>query len=179
LVIEIFGLTFKPEISISDIAGIAALISSALIFYFGYSRTRKSEQIKISREVTDRIDVKSRRLTEIARFKTKEDVIPTLNATDDLLSEIEYFGYLLWIREIRDENILIYCIPRINQEFRSVELSLRDLKELKNSSVFDKNSIIDKTTVAFIDHHHDRLNQRLNNIRDSMKCLIDKYTALY
>ena len=50
LVIDIFGFAVKPEISIGDIVSIGALIASPLIFWLGYSRTRKSEQIKIARE---------------------------------------------------------------------------------------------------------------------------------
>jgi CHASE1-domain containing sensor protein len=44
---------------------IAALISSALIFYFGYSQTKKSEQTKIAREIDDRIQTKSEKLEAI------------------------------------------------------------------------------------------------------------------
>ena len=59
------AITFKPEISISDIAAIAALISSALVFYFGYNRTRKSEQIKIARELMERIERKTQKVRKI------------------------------------------------------------------------------------------------------------------
>ena len=58
MAIEIFGFLFKPEISIGDIAAIVALIASPLLFWFGYSRTRKSEQIKIARELMDRTNIK-------------------------------------------------------------------------------------------------------------------------
>jgi hypothetical protein len=49
--LEIFGFTIKPEISIGDIAAVGALVASPLIFWFGYSRTRRSEQIKVAREI--------------------------------------------------------------------------------------------------------------------------------
>ena len=52
------GINFKKDIDVSGIAAVAALISSAVIFYFGYSQTSKSEQIKIVRDIMDRIGLK-------------------------------------------------------------------------------------------------------------------------
>lgn len=65
MAIEIFGFAVKPEISIGDIAAISALISSALIFWFGYSRTRRSEQVKVARDLMDRIELK---LQQVKKF---------------------------------------------------------------------------------------------------------------
>lgn len=68
---EIFGFLFKPEISIGDITGIAALISSTLLFWFGYSRTRKSEQIKIAREQSDRVSTKKQQFDGLIKGMPK------------------------------------------------------------------------------------------------------------
>ncbi len=40
--------TLGTGITLSDILAIGALVTSALLFWFGYARTRKSEQIKIA-----------------------------------------------------------------------------------------------------------------------------------
>ena len=47
MAIEIFGLALKPEISISDIAAIGALIASPLIFWFGYSRKESQNKSRL------------------------------------------------------------------------------------------------------------------------------------
>jgi hypothetical protein len=111
MTIEIIGL------SISDIAAIVALIASSLIFYFGYSRTRKSEQVKISREIMDRINLKFRTFLEIKphdiQYAKAEEIKRSLNAMTDVYAEIEYFNSLLDMEEIKDKKIANYCIPKI------------------------------------------------------------------
>src|SRR5689334_1699762 len=111
--ISIGGLT------ISDIAAIAAIISSAIIFYLGYNRKSKSEQIKISREVMDRINSKFRMFLETKprhiRDADGKEIRITLNAITDVCSEIEFFDYyLLGMHEIKDRKIKDYCIPKIH-----------------------------------------------------------------
>jgi hypothetical protein len=55
------------------------------------------------------------------------------NSISSLLREIEYFGYFLSEDEIQDENILKFCIPRINETFNSLLLYLQTTKGLKLS----------------------------------------------
>jgi hypothetical protein len=72
---------------IGDIVAIAALIASSLIFWIGYSRTRKSEQIKIAREHMDRLDryndlEKESSVLEVKFGKSSEDFSPATVAED-------------------------------------------------------------------------------------------------
>jgi hypothetical protein len=167
MAIEILGFTLKSEISIGEILAFVALIASPLIFWFGYIRSRKSEQIKIAREVIDRIDVKSRRLSqtspdkeEIKSIKSTHDVITIIY---DLLSEIEYFGYLLRIHEIRDENILKYYIPRVSWVFEVLGFYLNDIK---GSSISHDTNVITE-----------EFDMRLRNLRYLMKDYFRKYKS--
>jgi len=166
LAIEIFGF------AVSDIAAIGALIASPLIFWFGYSRTRRSEQIKISRELMDRIDVKLQKFKEIAlplgplKHDVKEREVFII-AIDGLLREIEYFSYLLKIDEIRDENILRYCIPIIESAFRKISNGLRILSNFEKADT-RVDTVVDRLLLD------DKL-KRLNIIKDSMKVWLDKY----
>jgi hypothetical protein len=122
LAIEVFGFAIKPEISIGDIAGVGALISSALVFWFGYSRSRKSEQIKIVRELAERIEASGTKLEDLQISSTAEEFNRTV---DELFQELKYFCYLVEIREIRDENILRYYIPAIlNKWFHTAQRHL-------------------------------------------------------
>jgi hypothetical protein len=73
---------------IGDIVAIAALIASSLIFWIGYSRTRKSEQIKIAREHMDRLEdryndlEKESSVLEVKFGKSSEDFSPATVAED-------------------------------------------------------------------------------------------------
>jgi hypothetical protein len=184
MAIEILSFTVKPEISIGDIAAIGALIASPLIFWFGYARTRKSEQIKIAREIMDRIDTKRQKLDqlpvldmqgvvrgvpntaewyeqEIAVFKAIDDIV---KAIPDLFLEIEYFGYLLKTHEIEDENLLRYCIPKLAVAFLLMKEHLGALKGL------------DKPFSTKIDSLSFSIWDRLNEVKDTMKVWLDKYS---
>ena len=96
---------------IQTTVSIAALISSALVFWFGYSRSRKSEQIKVARELADRIEVDGKK---VGAFKVPQTYTPEEdNRTREiifdirgLLHEVKYFHYLIQTHEIKDESIL-------------------------------------------------------------------------
>ena len=148
MAIELFGLTISGiaanatqtptpinigGLTISDLAAIVALIASPLIFLVSYNRTRKSEQIKIAREFTDRIDAKRQKLfgirlsdTKVSEAKASE----VLRVIADLLLDLEYFWALLKIHEIRDENILKVCIPRFDSTFGLMDEYLDQLRTL-------------------------------------------------
>src|SRR5262249_20759690 len=109
---KFFGIPIKSEISISDIisnvTSIAALISSALVFYFGYSQTSKSEQIKIAREATDRIETKRHELwivDDSTKDVTGQDIRfeifrEWLWKIGNTLYELQYFTHLVIKGEI-------------------------------------------------------------------------------
>jgi len=110
---KFFGIPIKSEISISDIISNVtsiALISSALVFYFGYSQTSKSEQIKIAREATDRIETKRHELwivDDSTKDVTGQDIRfeifrEWLWKIGNTLYELQYFTHLVIKGEIKD-----------------------------------------------------------------------------
>jgi hypothetical protein len=56
MALEILGFIIEPELSISDLVGIAALVISAITFYVDHTRSKKSEQFHFSREIWNQID---------------------------------------------------------------------------------------------------------------------------
>jgi hypothetical protein len=125
---EFLGVKIAPDIG--DIAAIAALIASALIFWFGYRRTRYSEQIKIARELMDRIDIKNQKLDEYLEknpLQVIEQPDGSLKKVDmsyeqvedfsrhfrEVLSEIEYYVYLSEKEELENKNVKRYYGPKV------------------------------------------------------------------
>jgi hypothetical protein len=56
MAIDIFGFIVKPEIGIGDIVATIGLIITAVIFYVGYRRTRRNDQLKLFIEHYRRLD---------------------------------------------------------------------------------------------------------------------------
>ena len=164
MAIEIFGILFKPEISIGDITGIAALISSALIFWFGYSRTRKSEQIKIARELTDRVTNKKQQFDDLLKRGPQDGestdswlyswVSDIYKAIDPFMAEIEYFTNLVRQKEIEDSEVLPYHAMQMLNMLMDFK---RSLKHVKISLEFDTKRGIDTSGLesyqAYVDSY--------------------------
>ena len=74
MAMDFFGL------QVGDIAATAALIASALTFSFGYAKTRKSEQLKISRDIVDSLFAKTNKTFELFN---KEAPSASANALND------------------------------------------------------------------------------------------------
>jgi hypothetical protein len=108
-----------------------------------YSRTRKSEQIKIARECMDRIVSEEQKFDEFydknspEMFRPDRDLRKFVELTErmrDVLVEIEYFTYLADKHEIRDEMIIKYYFTKVmpilgrmedtNESFRSCDQTL-------------------------------------------------------
>ncbi|HEY7080246.1 MAG TPA: hypothetical protein VH500_11125 [Nitrososphaeraceae archaeon] len=188
MVIEIFGLTFKPEISISDLAAIAALISSAVVFWSGLNQTRKSEQTKIAREVTDRIDMKTENVkrtkfsvaeaelalkdpkewgVEEARQKVKETSVEVSRAVDELLVELEYFDYLVMSHQIRNYILLYYTISRSIWGLREADDRIEILRILKADTYDILNSRMKslKSRISYFEKALDKYKYRNIDLR--------------
>jgi len=132
LVLDIFGF-IKPDVSWGDIAAIGGLIASPLIFYFGYAQTKKSEQIKIAREVMDRVDMKYQSLDNMGSKYLTTPKLETANkfkhAASVLFQEIQYFIHLLNMHEITDRGILAYSIPALQGCLYNWRSTLNSVKE--------------------------------------------------
>src|SRR5215831_14744673 len=96
-------------IEIGDYIAIAALISSAFIFYFGYGRTRKSEQIRIARDRLDTLNTCSQKVEDFfynyissSHSLGEEDYfVQWLLRVHALCTEIEYFRIMVARKEIQ------------------------------------------------------------------------------
>jgi hypothetical protein len=96
-------------IELSDIVAIAALVVSvllsAIIFHLGLTRSKKSEQIRIAREIWDRIYPEYR---IVARWilkkngdqQSKESRVKLREALRSLRNELDDFVYLIENDEI-------------------------------------------------------------------------------
>lgn len=113
------------------IAGIA-VAATIITFVITYSRTRRSEQVKIVREIMFIMEMKYTKLREIrdklpvfeseqpwpkVDIKLEEQAI---RAMQDLLAEIDFIRHLLNEEEINDNVVLAYCIPRVRDMFASI-----------------------------------------------------------
>jgi hypothetical protein len=128
--------------SISDIAAIVALIASALTFWFGYVRTRKSEQIRSARQIMSELQANRLSLLGLggtlepsmksfseARYSTQElrtkaeewfnkenDTFTKIFTHFELIIDgIEYFIHLVKNHEIEDKTLILeYYPPKID-----------------------------------------------------------------
>jgi hypothetical protein len=188
------GFVFKLEISIGDIAAIAALIASPLIFWVGYSRTRKSEQIKISREHMDRLDAGYKRFEEDfkgleAKFgKSSEDFTPVpgqvqtnagqleeyLKRLNDITREIDYFDHLVTSHEVLDKNVLSYYAPRMTNTLEILISKLNRIQEMKDRGVSDETSKKAGQMKTYLDNKNDIWKRRGSVRRGSAVLALDR-----
>jgi len=147
---EIFGFT------VGDLAAIGALIASPLIFWFGYSRTRKSEQIKIARECMDRIKLKHQKFDEfddknphppVSDMDTRKFVELT-EPIRDVLLEIEYFSYLVDKHEIGDKIVIRYYYTKVMPILGRMEHAINRFSQydptLQVTNVTTLNEVLEK-----------------------------------
>jgi hypothetical protein len=96
-------------IGLSDILAIVALGVSTSLFYVGHTRSKKSDQIRISRDIWDRIETQE----HIIEGWTVEDPVlrdgmKVVRAMDSLKNELDYFVYLIEEDEIKEPYITEY-----------------------------------------------------------------------
>ena len=113
--IEILGWKIKAESSIGDLVAIVALIASAFTFWFGYVRTRKSEQIKTARELYDTISSDYDKTLyqthseydKLDSDKKEEWMVKTITECTAVQRKIRYFSYLIESQKI-ENNVVGY-----------------------------------------------------------------------
>lgn len=115
----VFGLEASDWVAI--VLAAAAAIVSGLTFYFGYARNKKSEQIRISRDLWDGIRTQNRFIHQWP-LTTKDphsadSRMELINALESLKDDLDYFVYLMREGEIE--------APIIRQYYRR---QLRDAK---------------------------------------------------
>lgn len=97
---------------------IGALTVSLFVFLFGYSRTRESEQIRIARDLMDRIVTKKKQKDAFQEGQSEDQLetyplVYRLKDEDEVLSECHYFGYLINRKVITDQKIIDYYTPSV------------------------------------------------------------------
>jgi hypothetical protein len=114
--IEILGFPIKLELGIGDIIGPSVatigLLLTAVIFYVGYRRTRRFEQLKLwgeswrkvdniyykLKEYTSNLDGKP--LSSLNETEQKKLLIPYFNVYDDLINEVDFLVSLASEKDI-------------------------------------------------------------------------------
>ena len=112
-------ITFVPQIDIGDIAASIALVIAIVTFYISYARISRSEQIKTSEDLWQRINEKYAPIIDIGRSKGwPKDGSGIVNVpwpmVNSLVDEIDYFAFLILMGEIKDEKVLHYYKPRLS-----------------------------------------------------------------
>lgn len=141
MAIEIFGFT------VTDIATIGALFATAFTFWFGYSRTRKSEQIKIANEIMTKIDSNAKDILNFSLnqpvlkydpkavitperkmeiFKFTQKIIITIGM---ILQDIEYFNYLVQNKEINSKVVLSFYASDMIIVLASINTMVTGIKD--------------------------------------------------
>jgi len=120
--IEILGWSVKPEISI-DIAAVGALIASPLIFWIGYRRTKRTEEIKTVNDLINKMDrtYKTRYLFFIKKpysNDSREGQIQWFNEHIRYLvalqGNIRYLDVLVRNKDIRAKHLFNHCRGAVN-----------------------------------------------------------------
>jgi hypothetical protein len=134
LPIHFLSIGISEAISISDLAAIVALIASPLIFWIGYSRTRKSEQIKIARELLESISMKYRKFDD---FVDRNPFLSTtvqpkiyLEYIVEIIEEISYFIYLIKSHEIEKKYVITYHRGRVLWVLREMQKKRSSIEKL-------------------------------------------------
>jgi hypothetical protein len=100
-----------PQVDLGEITGIIALVVSGFAVYISHFYTSRREQIKTSRYMWERINVRLDKIQEIANTKEWNKLGQKDIELKDLWSvvrEIDYFAYLIVVGEISDKVVLGY-----------------------------------------------------------------------
>jgi hypothetical protein len=123
MTLEILGFIIKPELSIADLAGIAALVISAITFYVGHTRSKKSEQFRFSREIWDRIDEQEKiveKWTVADDISRERERLNMGESMESLKTELDYFVYLAEKGEIEDTVVSEYYRKRLFRIYATI-----------------------------------------------------------
>jgi hypothetical protein len=108
---------------LGDFAGTIAFVVSVFTFYISHTRASKSEQIKTSRYMWERINVKFDKIREIAetkRWDKSGQIDIPLKIIWPVVDEIDYFAYLILRGEIKNKFVLGYYKTRLSQYIESI-----------------------------------------------------------
>ena len=99
---------------ISNIAAITALVITAITFYIEHTRNKTSEEIRVSREIWDRIDTLEAIVEKwTIEDQSERDDMGMIKARDSLINKLDYFVYLAKKGEIKDSTVREYYRKRL------------------------------------------------------------------
>jgi hypothetical protein len=114
---------------------ITALGVSIVTFYIGHTRAKKSEEIRMSREIWDRIDAQEKIIEKwTVADRNTENNMKMINAMDSLTNEIDYFVYLVENGEINDSVVREYYRKRLLPIFMTAKFIDKQNPESKDYS---------------------------------------------
>jgi hypothetical protein len=111
------------QFSLGEVTGIIALVVSGFAIYISHFYTSRREQIKTSRYMWERINVRLDKIQEIANTKEwnklgQKDI--ELKDLWPVVREIDYFAYLIVVDEIKDKVVLNYYKTPLSQYINSI-----------------------------------------------------------
>jgi hypothetical protein len=165
----VFGLEVSDFIAISAL-GVA--VSSVL---FTYSRNRKSEQIKIAREIRDKINIGHIARHEFLLKKKFPDegsvqdkrkwITDLLYILSGLAGDLGYFTFLVKHKEIDNTNVLNYYKVGILKNLREVDLSYASIEEKMNSDTI----LMDAVTTSLGDRASPEIAEVRSKLSEQIK----------
>jgi|SRR5215216_2364561 len=133
----IFGL------DVDDFIAVVAVTVAVASIVITYSRTRKSEQIKIAREIVDNINIADRNWYEFKRKNTypsggsiedkRKWIEDALYILDHLLVGVRYFTYLVNQKEIDNKSVLNYYKVFVLPELGDMDEAFQFIEEKTKS----------------------------------------------
>jgi hypothetical protein len=130
-------MTIDPVIPV--VLSAIAIFVSGLLFYFGYRRGKKSEQVRISREIWNEILKQNRFIHEWPIAEASER-IKLKRYMDSLRNDLDYFVFFVKEGEISERKILQYYRKKvtdikanINEIYKSYPsyIDVKDFQETK------------------------------------------------
>jgi hypothetical protein len=108
---------------------------SVVTFYINHTRTKKSEEIRMSREIWDRIDTHEDIIEKwTIGDRSVENNMEMINAMDSLANEMDYFVYLTENGEINDSVVREYYRKRLLPIFKTARFINKQYPESKDYS---------------------------------------------
>jgi hypothetical protein len=128
-----------------DVVAVAAFVASVSAFGFNmwqWSKRRKSEQIRTSREMMDRVLAKKQILDEyiesVENNPEMEDIGKELDKTNDVLEEIKYYGLLIKHDELQESEIVKHDRSRTYEIRRKLRFRGIDILEKMKKKGLEK-----------------------------------------
>jgi hypothetical protein len=99
----------------------AALLVAVFTWYIGHTRSKKSDQIRISREIWDHIDAEEKIIESWSQNDPSRSNLDMINALDSLVNELGLFVNFTKWGEIKDSTIRNYYRGRLLRIFKTAK----------------------------------------------------------